>query len=44
MEAVHVANKKPSGCDESLVAALNPPDVVDRYLNWDADAPDVESQ
>jgi Domain of unknown function (DUF4303) len=28
----------------SWVSALNPPDVADQYINWNADAPDDESE
>jgi len=30
----------PSELVESWVSALNPPDVADRFLNWNADVPD----
>jgi hypothetical protein len=33
----------PSELVESWVSALNPPDVADRFINWNADAPDDTS-
>jgi hypothetical protein len=33
----------PSELVESWVSALNPPDAADRFINWNADAPDETS-
>jgi hypothetical protein len=39
-----VVGHLPSELVESWVSALNPPDVVDRFINWNCDAPDDESE
>ncbi len=38
-----VVGDLPSELVESWVSALNPPDVVDHFINWNCDAPDDES-
>ncbi len=35
-----VVGDLPRGLAETWVSALNPPDVADRFVNWNADAPD----
>lgn len=39
-----VVGDLPSELVNSWVSALNPPDVADRFINWNCDAPDDESE
>lgn len=39
-----VVGDLPSELVNSWVSALNPPDVADRFINWNPDAPDDESE
>ena len=39
-----VVGDLPSELVDSWVSALNPPDVADRFINWDGDAPDDDSE
>lgn len=39
-----VVGDLPSKLVESWVSALNPPEVAERFINWDCDAPDYDNE
>jgi hypothetical protein len=39
-----VVGHLPSELVDTCISALNPPDVVEQYMNWNCDAPDPGSE